>query len=235
MQLIWTSTSGSHSLRVGSGCGSLLSEFRQNVMPNLLHVNFSLHPWMSSDLLDSGSVLAVVTEESQDEVLEWLRQALSAGLFPVCGVVTLEQQIVEVLVLFGLLEWADSLHDNEKNDTSREDVDLPTIVLLAFFDFGSHVGHGAAVGLQLVDLFVGGEAEVCHLQIDLVIYEDVFKFEVSVDHILALHITKYIQHLGEEIPSGIFAHTTAGLAKIEKETSWDVLEENIYKILDLSS
>lgn len=85
-------------------------------MPNLLHVEFGLHPWMSSDLSDTRSVLAFVTEESQDEVLERLGQVLSTSLFPVGGVISLEKKIVEILVLFGFFEWENALDDNEEDD-----------------------------------------------------------------------------------------------------------------------
>ena len=87
-------------------------------MPNLLHVTFSLHPWMSSDVCDGGSVLAIVAEKLKDEILKGVGQVLSTGLLPVGGIVALEEQVVEILVLFGLLEWEDALDNDEQNDAN---------------------------------------------------------------------------------------------------------------------
>jgi len=71
---------------------------------------------MSSDLSDTWSVFAFVTEKSQDEVLEGFGQVLTTSLFPVSGVITLEKKIVEVLILFGFFEWEDALDDDEEDD-----------------------------------------------------------------------------------------------------------------------
>jgi len=84
------------------------------------------------------------------------------------------------------------LHNNEKNDTCREDIDLSAIVLFSFFYFWCHVSHCSSVGLQFVDLFVCGEAEIGYFEVDLVINEDIFKFQITVNHIFALHIAKDI-------------------------------------------
>jgi len=204
-------------------------------MPNLLHVAFGLHPWMSSDLLNSGSVLAIVTEESQDEVLEWLRQALSASLLPVSGVVTLEEKIVEVLVFFGFFEWEDALHDDEQDDARGEHVDLGAIVVLALLDLWSHVCHGTSVRLEIVDFSEGGEAKICNLEVHVIINEDVFKFQVSVNNTLSMHVLEHIAHLVEEETATVLAHAAKGLAKIEEQTASDELEENIDQIADFSA
>lgn len=88
---------------------------------------------------------------------------MSSDLLPVLFELVVEDKVVEVLVLLGLLEWKDALDDDEEDDSSRKYVYLSSIILLSFFDFWSHVSHGTSVGLQLVDLFVSGESEVGNL------------------------------------------------------------------------
>jgi hypothetical protein len=204
-------------------------------MPNLLHVEFSLHPWMSSDLCNGGSGLAFVAEESQDEILERFGQVLTTGLLPVSGVVALKKQIVEILILLGLLEWEDALDNDEQDDTSGEHVDLSTVVGLALLDLRSHVGHRASVRLQIVDFSEGGKAKIGDLQVHVLINQDVFKFEVSVNDALAVHVLKHITHLRKEETATILAHTSKSLAEVEEEAAGDELEENVNKIANLSS
>lgn len=55
------------------------------------------------------------------------------------------------------------------------------------------------------------------------------------DHVFALHVTKGIDHLVEEEAAAIFSHSTNSLAEIEEETTWNVLEEDVYEIFDFSS
>jgi len=190
---------------------------------------------MSSDLLNGGSVLAVIAEKSQDEVLEWLRQALSTGLFPVSGVVALKQKIVEVLVLFGLLEREDALHDDEKDDACGEQVDLGAIVGLAFLNLWSHVGHGSSVRLEIVDFPEGGKAEISNFKVHGFVDKDVFKFQISVDDTFSVHVLEYVAHLRQKETATVFTHTSEGLAKIKEQTSSNELEENVDKVADFSA
>lgn len=202
-------------------------------MPDLLHIKFSLHPWMSSDFGDSGSVLAVVTEELQDEVLERVGEVLAARLLPVGRVVALQKQIVEVLVLFGFLEWKDALHNNEQDDSSRKHINLGAVIRLALLDLRSHVRHRASVRLQVVDFSERGEAEIGHFQVHVFVDEDVFKLEVSVNDALAVHVLKHIAHLRKEVTTAVLAHAAKGLAQIEEQTAGDELEQNVNEVADL--
>jgi len=71
---------------------------------------------MSSDLFDVGAKVAVIAEELEDEVLEFITQTSAVDLLEVSVVLVREKQVVEVFLLAGLLEGEDALHDNEKDD-----------------------------------------------------------------------------------------------------------------------
>jgi len=77
-----------------------------------------LHPGVGSDLLDVGSEVAVVAEELEDEVLEVGAEASAVHLLEVGVVLVLEQQVVEVFLLAGLLEGEDALDNDEQNDAN---------------------------------------------------------------------------------------------------------------------
>ena len=73
---------------------------------------------MSSDLFDIGAKVAVIAEELEDEVLEFATQTSAVDFLEISVVLALEQQVVEVFLLAGLLEGEDALHDNEKDDAN---------------------------------------------------------------------------------------------------------------------
>jgi len=203
---------------------SLLVESIDNRRASQLYREWLVDPWVRFELIDGGPLVSVVGEHSQDQVLEIVREVVTTDLFPVGIELVIEDQIVEVFVFLGLLKWENSLHDDEQNDTCGEDVDLTAIVLFAFLYFWSHVRHCSSIGLQFVDLFVSGEAEIGNFKVDLVINQDIFKFQVAVNHVFALHVTKDIQHLCQEVATGVFAHSTAGLAKVKEKTTRNILE-----------
>jgi len=205
-------------------------------MSDLLHVTFvARHPWMFPDLCNSWSIFSFVAEHLDNEILKFIRQVLSSGLLPVSGIVTVQKQIVEVLILLGLLKWENTLNNDEKNDSSGKHVDLTTIIGFIFFNFGCHVSHSASVRLQIMDFSESGESEICHLQIHVFVDQDIFKFEVSVNDSFSVHVFKDIAHLVQEETTSIFAHATKSLAHIEKETTSYKLEKNVNKVVNFSS
>ena len=142
------------------------------------------------------------------------------------------KQVVEVLFSAGLLEGEDSLNDDEQNDTEAEQVDLLTIVGLAFLDFGSHVGEGSAVGLKAVDILVAGEAEVSELEVHLFVDKDVLELEVTVDNSVGVHVLDGVQHLVSKEASGVLAHCAERLADIEQETALHVVHDQVDHVVD---
>ena len=73
---------------------------------------------MVLDFFDGWSLFAIVTEDFKNKVFEVIRQVLTSNLFPVMLKLSLENQVIEILILLGFLEWEDSLDDDEKDDTT---------------------------------------------------------------------------------------------------------------------
>ena len=143
---------------------------------------------MGLELSDSWSFISILVKHFEDEVFEISGEGLSSDLLPVLLKLVVDNEVVEVLILLCLLEWEDALDNDKEDDTGGEDIDLSSIVHFSFFDFWGHIGHGTSIGLELIDLFVSGEAKVSHLQVDILIDENVLKFEVPMNNILTLHV-----------------------------------------------
>ena len=223
---------------LGGGGGllrSVVDHLAHDSASRLFHVDALQHPWVVLDLVDGWSLGWVVAEHFEDQIFEFVGEALAADLVPVLLELALEDQVVEILVFLGLLEWEDTLDDNEEDDAGGEHVDLLSVVSFALLDFWSHVGHGSSVGIELVDFLVGGEAKVRDLEVQVVVNEDVLELKISVNDALGLHVTDDLAHLGEEESAVIFAHSSDGLAEIEEETSSDVLEKDVNEVVDLSA
>lgn len=135
---------------------------------------------------------------------------------------TSADQVVEVLFGSCLFEGEDSLHNDEQDDCEGEHIDLGTVVLSSFLDLRSHVGHGTSVRFEFIDLFVSSKSKISYFEDELVVNEDVFKLEISVDYVFALHVFKDINHLVEEESSSIFTHSAASLTEIKKKASWNI-------------
>lgn len=191
-----------------------------------------VQPGVLSDLADGGALGTVVAEESEDQVLELSREAGTVGLLEVKVGLAGCKQVVEVFFSASFLEGEDALNNDEQNHTEAEQVDLLTIVGLAFLDFGSHVGEGSAVGLKAVDVLVAGEAEVSELEVHLFVYEDVLELEVAVDNSVGVHVFDGVQHLVSKEASGVLAHCAERLADIEQETALHVVHDQVDHVVD---
>lgn len=171
---------------------------------------------MSSDLADRGSFSSIVIEKCEDKVFELQRQ--------VCGVRLLEievglfgaNEVVEVLFLSSLFKRKDALHDDEENHTEGKHVSLDAVVCLALFDLRCHVGEGTAIATEAVELFVTCEPKVSKFQLQVVVNQNVFEFQVSVSNSVAVHVLHRVEHLMSKEPTHVFAHRTHELANVEQ-------------------
>lgn len=107
--------------------------------------------------------------------------------------------------------------------------------MLALFDLRSHVGHSSTIGLQPVDFLVGCKAKISNFEVQLVIYEDVLKLEVSVNDAFSLHVGQHVNHLAHEVPSSVFSHASHCLADVKEETASYILEKDVDQIGDFTT
>lgn len=194
----------------------LCLELGQKHVTNLVLVEAGLvQPRVSLQLLDVVAVFTVVAEELQDHVLEVGAEASAVDLFEVGVNLTGQEQVVEVLLLAGLLEGENALDNNEHDDTHAEKINLSTVIRFSFFDFGGHIRHRATVRLEVVDAFVASETEICNFQVQLIVYQNVLELEVTVHAAEVVHVLERVDHLRHEEAASVFSHCPHGLAQIE--------------------
>lgn len=196
-------------------------------MPDLLVVHIGLHPWVGANIGHRRSILAVVAEQFQDEVLEIVGKILPAGLLPVGVIVTLKEQVVEIFILLGLLEREDALDDDEEDDAGGEHVDLHAVVRFALLDLGGHVSHGSPIRFEIVYFSKSCKTKIGDFQVHQVINQDIFKLQVPVHDALAMHVLQHVAHLVQEEAAAVLAHATQVLAHVEKETTGHEFQKNV--------
>ena len=124
----------------------------------------------------------------------------------------IQEQPVKVFLPAGLFKREDALDDYKEDDTQREQVNLRPLVSFALLDLGRHIRHRSSIGLQCIDVLVTGEAVVGHLQVELLINKDVFKFYVTMNNTFVVHVFKGVEELRDEKPASVFAHRSHRLA-----------------------
>ena len=201
----------------------------------LFVVRLVVHPGVRSDLLNCQPVSAVVGKELEHEVLERVTQRMAVHFRPVGVIPIIKKQAVEVLLLSGLLEGKDPLHDDEKDDGEGEDVDLGAHVSLALLDFRRHVGHRASVRLQRIDVLVASEAEVADFQVQFFVDQNIFQFQIAMNYALSVHVFDAIEKLTNKKSAGILAHGTHYLAEVEEQAARHVLHHNVDQIVDVAT
>ena len=180
-----------------------------------------MHPGVGLDLLEGEAGLRVVREEAEDEVLEVLAEASAVHLLEVGVDLALDKEVVEVLFFAGLLEREDALNNDEEDDSDGEHVNLSALVLLALLDLRCHVGHGATIGVEVINVLVAGKAEVSELQVKVVVDENVFELQVAVNDTARVHKLNRLDHLVEEETACVLAHGAHVLTEVEEEATLD--------------
>jgi len=68
---------------------------------------------MSFEFTDGWSFISIIVEHFENKVLEFRRQGLSTYLLPILLKFVVKNQVVKVLIFLCLLEWEDTLHNDE--------------------------------------------------------------------------------------------------------------------------
>ena len=124
---------------------------------------------MGPDLLDSGSLVTVISKELQDKVLEVSAKVSLIGLLEILISLVSVEQVVEVFISLGLLEGENATYYNPSYHSDREHVYLLSTVSLTLLDLRCHIRHGASVRTKCIDVLVSGKSKVCNLQVKVII------------------------------------------------------------------
>ena len=212
------------------------SKFSDEALPGLfMIVGWVVEPRGFSDRLDCRSLASVILEKTEDELLEASAEIVSVDLGEVCIQAAGQKQSVEVLLLSRFFEGENSLHDNKDDYAEGEEIDLATLVVLAFLDLRRHVCHGASVGLQVVNVLVARKTEVCDLEVQTIVNEDILKFKITMHDTLLMHVFKGVEHLSEEETACVFSHSAHRLTEIEQKASRHELHHDVYKVVDMAA
>lgn len=190
-------------------------------------------PWVLFYLLQGRTVSGIITQHSLQKILALWRQVSSSQSFPVSVVDAVAvtgpevQLVVEEVVVVGFGEGEVANDDNEEDHAHGEYVGLSAIVGEAVADLGSHVALSASVVFQLVDVLVGGEAEVSQLQAHVLVRQDVLELDVAVDNAARVQVLQLLDHLLQEVKSDLLAHCFASLADVEENGAFDVFHDNV--------
>lgn len=82
-------------------------------------------------------------------------------------------------------------------------------------------------GSELLDIIVGGEAEVSELEAHVRVNKDVLKFNVSVDNTFAVDELELLDQLLSKESSHFFTHWSHLFDQIEKKWTFDEFHHNV--------
>lgn len=149
---------------------------------------FSLHPWVSKNLIEGRSVSWVERHHLLEEILELGRVDIFAffsvfmGLPEDLAAVGCQKAVVRVGWV-GATEWWSLSEDNEENNSRSEKINSLSRVGLAQVDFWSHVRSGSKLSLQesrtISSLSWGSETKVCNLKVEVGVKHQVLWLEVT--------------------------------------------------------
>ena len=185
-----------------------------------LQIGFSSilsEPRIAPYLVQSDSVLAIESEELEDEVSEgWRQHVGSINSAPVGIQFIVKNELVKLVIFGGFSEWIYSSHHNEKYYTDGEDVDLFTVVNLSFFDLWGHIGLGASEMGELLNTILSCEPEVSKFDGEVTRQKHIFQLYVSVSNsFLLVHVVEAVDHLPQEHPAAFFSDVSAELDQVE--------------------
>ena len=89
----------------------------------------------------------------------------------------------------------------EKDSSECKNVNLRTLILLAFQYFRSHTALSSKNILEFVDVLVCGQAEISNLVVALRVNKNVFWLHITMYDALPVHVLERVKHLLKEVSS----------------------------------
>lgn len=173
------------------------------------------------DFLNGDSLLGVLPKHALQHLFERITQRIAADF----------QLLVEdffIQLLDGVSLKRDfSSQGNECQNPQTPHVCLKSFVSLLFDDFGSQVGRSAYVFEDsFPHLHFPADSEVAHLDLVLVVEENVVEFDVSVEDLLFVQISETFQDSGEYGEKLRFRELVFLLQDLQEVPLLSVLQDN---------
>lgn len=149
---------------------------------------------MARYLAQSISLLWIGTQHVLKKILYLAGDTLVdvVDLLPELFEVLVDDEFVIFIAWGCFQEWELAVKHDEDYNTEREDIGLSSIVYSVVLDFRGHVLPCSLENRQLLNLFVCGIAKVSKLQVELVVWEDVFWFDIEMNYSILVNIRKSV-------------------------------------------
>ena len=133
-----------------------------------------------------------------------------------------EKERVAWVISTGLIEWYVLCAHEEKDHAAGKQVSLERLVLLIVPEFRRHVlgSSKTCSGEALVASSSKGatEAEICKLDIVILIKKAVLRFEITMRHVILVHVEYSVDDLVEEVLAHGLTHVVVVHDEVEEVT-----------------
>lgn len=150
-------------------------------------------------------------------------------------VATRSKQSVMGILWVTTVERGSHAQHHEQDDSSGEQIDTGAGVRLVEVDLRRHIGGSSEVGVQVATAVAAehgaGEAEIGEFQIEAAVEHHVFRLEVAVRHVVAMHVVESLHELPEVEPGNILGEATRLGHEVKEFSSRDELKHKVVDVL----
>jgi len=174
----------------------------------------------------------VVIEELGNETLKFRADVLVKLLLAVVhfgetlpvGVplASVNKTIEHIVLLGSLFEWHNAGHECEQSHSQCKNVSSHASIRFPLVHFGSHVQFCPCIGVENPDHASFseclGECEVAKFDLEVLVEQNVFQFEVSMYHLgLGMEVVHCVEYLFEKVTGQVFPHGTLDPKRVVKQ------------------
>lgn len=205
--------------------------------------DWAIEPRMALDFSQGQSLGGIVSEERVDEVHEVLGVegigALGLDVSLPEGIVSVRaEELVVGVFRVGLGERRGAGEHDEEDDGGCEQIDGRSVVGELRVDFRRHVALGSQAGLEqavaIAAFHEGCETEIGDFQIEMVVEEQVLRFQVSVRDVVAVHVLETTDELVEVRARDFLGEAAAVRNVFEELTTSGVFEHDAQRFVGLT-